>query len=150
LNNLSFLFWNHNTPCLYMAMSDFKDNHRNPSELSHGPSFLMFAAKSQVSSVWLMSLSKLQPCLQLCRFVQTLLKTKVIRWKAHFLLRTCEKDPCASFIRTGGVLLKIRNWKEECCTWSLLATTSRILTLKLTASLRLLVRSFSLLFQSLA
>jgi hypothetical protein len=30
-------------------MSDFKDNHRNPSELSHGPSLLVFPPKSQVS-----------------------------------------------------------------------------------------------------
>jgi hypothetical protein len=61
-----------------MAMSDFKDNHHNPSELSHGPSFLVFAVKSWVSSDWLMSSSKLQSCLELCRFVQALLKTKVI------------------------------------------------------------------------
>jgi hypothetical protein len=31
--------------------------------------------------------------LELCRFVQMLLKTKVLRWKAHFLLGTCEKTP---------------------------------------------------------
>jgi hypothetical protein len=49
-NSLSLLFWNHNIPCLHMAMSDFKDNHCNPSELLHGPSFLVFAAKSWVSS----------------------------------------------------------------------------------------------------
>jgi hypothetical protein len=93
LNSLSLLFWNHNIPCLYMAMSDFKNNRRNPSELFHGPSFLVFAAKSRVSSDWLMSLSKLQPYLELCRFVQALLKIKVARWKAHFLLGTCENIP---------------------------------------------------------
>jgi hypothetical protein len=91
LNSLSLLFWNHNISCLYMDMSDFKDNHRNPSELSHDPSLLVFAAKSWVSSDWLMSSSKLQPCLELCRFAQALFKTKVVRWKAHFLLGICEK-----------------------------------------------------------
>jgi hypothetical protein len=39
-----------------------------------------------------LSLSNLQPCLELCRFVQALLKTKVARWKAYFLLRIYEKD----------------------------------------------------------
>jgi hypothetical protein len=53
-------------PCLYMAMSDFKDSCCNPSKFSHGPSFLVFAAKSWVSSDWLMSPSKLQHYLELC------------------------------------------------------------------------------------
>jgi hypothetical protein len=74
-------------------MSDFKANRRNPSKLSHGLSFLVFAVKSQVSSDWLTSSSKLHPCLKLCRFIQALLKTKVARWKAHFLLAICEKTP---------------------------------------------------------
>jgi hypothetical protein len=51
------------------------------------------------------------------------------------------KDPCAAFIRTDGVLLEVHNRKEECCTWSLVATTSHILALKLTASLRLMIGS---------
>jgi hypothetical protein len=45
------------------------------------------------------------------------------------------KCPYASFIRTDVVLLEVRNQKEECYAWSLVAITSRILTLKLTASL---------------
>jgi hypothetical protein len=53
------------------------------------------------------------------------------------------KDPCASFIGTDGVLLEVRNRKEECCTWSLVATISHILALKLTTSLRLMIRSLS-------
>jgi hypothetical protein len=72
-------------------MSDFKDTCRSPSEPSHGPSFLVFKAKPRVSSNWLMSSSKLQPYLELCRFVQALLKTKVVRWKVYFLLRICKK-----------------------------------------------------------
>jgi hypothetical protein len=38
-----------------------------------------------------MSSSKLQPCLELCLFAQALLKTKVVRWKAHFLIKISEK-----------------------------------------------------------
>jgi hypothetical protein len=47
-------------------------------------------AKSRVSFDWLKISSKLQPCLELCRFVQALLKMKFAKWKAHFLLRICE------------------------------------------------------------
>jgi hypothetical protein len=42
-----------------------------------------------------------------------------------------------------GVLLEVHNQKEECCTSSLAATTSRILAIELTASLRLMVGSLS-------
>jgi hypothetical protein len=90
-----------------------------------------------------MSSSKLQPCLKLCRFVQALLKTRIARWKVHFLIKLA-KESCVTFIRTDGVLLEVWNRKGECCAWSLIATTSRILALKLTASLRLLIRSPSL------
>jgi hypothetical protein len=41
------------------------------------------------------------------------------------------KDPCASFIGMDDVLLELRNQKEECYAWSLVATTSHILTLSL-------------------
>jgi hypothetical protein len=34
----------------------------------------------------------LQYCLELCRFIQTLLKTRFARWKAHFLFGTCKKN----------------------------------------------------------
>jgi hypothetical protein len=59
------------------------------------------------------------------------------------------KDPCATFIGTDGVLLEVRNRKEGCCPWSLVATTSHILTLKLPASQRLMIGSLSSLFESL-
>jgi hypothetical protein len=48
-------------------------------------------AKQRVGSDWLMRSSKLQPCLGLCQFVQTLLKTNDARRKAQFHLRICEK-----------------------------------------------------------
>jgi hypothetical protein len=83
-------------------------------------------SKLWVSHGWLTSSSKLQRCLELCRFAQALLKTKVTRWKAELA-----KDPCASFIRIDGVLLEVRNQKEEYCAWSLIATTSRMLDLSL-------------------
>jgi hypothetical protein len=73
-----------------------------------------------------------------------LLKIKVARWKAHFPPQNLQKDSCAAFFGTDGVLLEVRNRKGECCAWSLIATTSRILALKLTASLTLLIRSPSL------
>jgi hypothetical protein len=52
------------------------------------------------------------------------------------------------FVETDGVLLEVRNRKEACCPWSLVATISHILALKLTASLRLMIESLSLLFES--
>jgi hypothetical protein len=47
--------------------------------------FHVIEIKPQVGSDWLMSSPKLQPCLELCRFTQALLKTKVTIWKAHSL-----------------------------------------------------------------
>jgi hypothetical protein len=41
--------------------------------------FLVGEAKPWVGSEWLVSSSKLQHCLKLCQFTQTLLKTKVVR-----------------------------------------------------------------------
>jgi hypothetical protein len=62
----------------------------------------------------------------------------------HFPPHNLQKDPCATFCETDDVLLEVHNWKGECCAWSLVATTSHILALKLTASLTLLIRSISL------
>jgi hypothetical protein len=59
------------------------------------------------------------------------------------------RDPCSTFVRTDGVLLKVRNRKEGCCPWSLVATTSHIIALKITTSRRLMIRSLSPLFESL-
>jgi hypothetical protein len=52
---------------------------------------IVLKTKLWVSSNWLASSSKLQPCLELCRFAQALLKTKVARWKAHFLIGVSRK-----------------------------------------------------------
>jgi hypothetical protein len=83
-------FGNRSTPCSNMAMPGSKDTRCNPSKLSYDTLFLRCEAKSRVDSDWLISSSKLQPCLELCWFVQALLKTKFVKWKTHFLLRICE------------------------------------------------------------
>jgi hypothetical protein len=64
--------------------------------------------------------------------------------ESTFPSQNLRKDPGATFIRTDSILLEVRNQKEGCCAWSLIATTSRILALKLTAALTLLIRSLSL------
>jgi hypothetical protein len=52
----------------------------------------------------------------------------------HISLLELAKGPCASFVGTNVVLLEVRNQKEECRTWSLITTTSQILTLRLSHS----------------
>jgi hypothetical protein len=48
-----------------------------------------------------------------------------------FPSQNMRKGPSAIFDGTNDVLLKVRNRKEGCCPWSLVATTSHILGLKL-------------------
>jgi hypothetical protein len=67
--------------------------------------------------------------------------------ESTFPSRNLWKDPYATFIGTDGVLLEEHNQKEWCCPWSLIATTSHILALKLSSSRRLMIGSISLLFQ---
>jgi hypothetical protein len=67
--------------------------------------------------------------------------------KSVFPSWNLQKDPYATFIRTDDVLLKVHNQKEGCFHWSLVATTSHILALKLTASRRLMIGSLSSLFE---
>jgi hypothetical protein len=57
-------------------------NIRNPSH-----EFLVpyVEAESWVSSNWLTSSSKLQPCLELCQSTQVLLKTKTCKMESTFL-----------------------------------------------------------------
>jgi hypothetical protein len=61
--------------------------------------------------------------------------------ESAFHSQDLRKDPCATFIRTDGVLLDVRNRKEECRIWSLVATTNHIIALKLTASWGLIIES---------
>jgi hypothetical protein len=67
-------------------------------------------AKPWVRSDWMVSPSKLQPCLELCQFVQVLLKIK-----RAFPPQNLQKYPYVTFVRTDGVLLDVRNRKEGCC-----------------------------------
>jgi hypothetical protein len=90
------------------------------------------------------SSSKLQPCLELCRFIQAPLKTKVARWKTHFLLRVCEKTSVQHSSEWMAYYSRCTTRKKGCCPWSHVATTSHILSLTLTASLRMTARSLSL------
>jgi hypothetical protein len=55
--------------------------------------------KLRVGSNSLISSTKLQHCPELCRFTQVPLKIKVARWKAHFLLRICEKTPVQHLLK---------------------------------------------------
>jgi hypothetical protein len=72
---------------------------------------------------WLMMSSKLQSCLELCQFIQAFLKPGLQNRKhAPFrLARVFNSWPSSE---QDGVLLEIRNWNEESCVRSLIATTS--------------------------
>jgi hypothetical protein len=97
----------------------------------------MCEAKTWVGSDWLLSSSKLQPCLQLCQFAQALLKTKTARWKAYFLLRIYEKSLVQHSLKRMAYYSRYTIGKEECRAWSLIATTSQILAQRLSHSLNL-------------
>jgi hypothetical protein len=60
-----------------------------------------------------MGLSKSQPYIESCQFIQALLKIKVAIGK-RIPSSELAKDPCASFVSTDGVLLEVCNLKEEC------------------------------------
>jgi hypothetical protein len=76
---------------------------------------------------WLMSSSKLQPCLELCQFAQALLKIELQGGNA-FPYWHWQGDPITIFFWTDGILLEIRNRKERFCSWTRVATTSHIIT----------------------
>jgi hypothetical protein len=90
-------------------------------------------AKPWVRSDWLVSSSKLQPCLELYRFIQTLLKTKVAGWNMHFLLKFCKKTHVQ---HSSGLTTSLRLLRLESRGYNKLHPSP-----KLTASLRLMIRS---------
>jgi hypothetical protein len=94
------------------------------------------------------SSSKLQLHLELCRFVHALLKIKFAKWKVHFLLRICETAHVQHSSEWMAYYSRYATEKKGCCPWSRIAITSHILALKLTASQRLILRSLSLLLES--
>jgi hypothetical protein len=106
--------------------------------------------KSQVgvSSDWLMSFSKLQHHLELCRFAQMLFKTKFARWKLRFpSLKINKEVTFVIFFWTDGILHEVHNWEGRCCVWSLIATTSCVLALCLVLLQDLMNVSFPCCFQ---
>jgi hypothetical protein len=76
-----------------------------------------------------MSSPKLQLCLELCRFIQGFLKTK-LQDRNCINLSELARDPIIIFFWMDGVLFEVRN-KKWCCVWSLIATNSRIITLSM-------------------
>jgi hypothetical protein len=72
---------------------------------------------------WLMSSSKLQSFLELCRFTRAFLKPK-IQIESACLIGLAKGFHTWSSSEQDGILLEIRNQNEEGCGWSLVATTS--------------------------
>jgi hypothetical protein len=71
-------------------------------------------SKSRISSDWLVSSSKLQPCLELCQFDQAFLKMKFARWKVCFpSLEISKEVSFVTFFRTDDVLLEVRNQEVD-------------------------------------
>jgi hypothetical protein len=77
-----------------MAMSSPKDIRHNPSK-HH-----CVEAKPRVRFDWLVTSFKWKPYLELCRFIQALLKTKVIRRKVCYLVAISKRPLC--IIRQNG------------------------------------------------
>jgi hypothetical protein len=73
------------------------------------------------------SSSKLQSCLELCWFVQAFLKPG-LQNRNHVPFRLARVFHSWFSSEQDGILLKIHNRNEECCLWSVLATTSHNLT----------------------
>jgi hypothetical protein len=104
----------------------------------------MCEAKPRVGSDWLLSSSKLQPCLELCQFARRFLRQKLQDGK-RISFSEYVKSPICNIHRNGWRITRGCNRREECHTWSLVDTTSRILALKLTTSLRLMIRRLFLI-----
>jgi hypothetical protein len=100
-------------------------------------------AKPLDGSDWLMTSSKLQHCLELCQFIQMLLKPKVARWTTHSLIRISKRPLC--IIRRNGMRItqgtqsKRRVLRLESHCYNKLHPDP-----KLTTSLRLRIKSLSL------
>jgi hypothetical protein len=129
-------------PCPDMVTPGSKDTRDNPSKL-----FLRCEAKLRVGSDWLWAHPNYNLVLNGASLPRRLLWQKLQDGK-RIPSQNLWKDPCATVIGMDGVLLEVRNRKWGCCPWSLVAT-SKILALKLTASLRSMRGSVSSLFESL-
>jgi hypothetical protein len=90
----------------------------------------MCEAKSWVGPDWLRSSSKLQPCLELYRFVKALLQLGLYDGKCPFHWNWPE-NPIMTLIPTDGVLFEVCNRKERCHSWGHVAKTSHVWTLSM-------------------
>jgi hypothetical protein len=113
-----------------MAMSGSKDISCNPSKLSHDAFFLGLKLSCRLVLTGWRAHPNCDIVLNCAGSPKRFLRRKLQDGKC-IPLSEFAKDPYASFIGTDDVLLEVRNRNEECCTWSLIATTSRILALSL-------------------
>jgi hypothetical protein len=127
-----FIFGTLRTFLVNVPILGTKETCHNIDKPFHGPLISSVESKAGVSSDWLMSSSKLQLCLELCRFIQVPLKTKICKVEsASPSLKISKEVSFVTFFRTDGVLLKVRNREGRCYAWSLVATTSHIQALRL-------------------
>jgi hypothetical protein len=90
-----------------------------------------------------MSSPKLQPCLELCRFIQALLKTKLARWKSHFLSGISKRPLCIIHRNRWRITQGTQPERRVLCLESHCYNKSHP-DPKLTASLRLMIECLSL------
>jgi hypothetical protein len=90
-----------------------------------------------------MSSSELHPYLELCQFAQTLLKTKVTRWKAYFLIEI-SKRPLCIICRNGWCITQGMQPKRRVPSLESHCYNKSYPGPKLTTSLRLMIKCFSL------
>jgi hypothetical protein len=145
-----FIFGTLRTFLLNVLVLSTKETCHNIDKPSHDPLISCTESKDRFSSNWLMSSSKLQLYLKLCRFTQVLLKTKNCKVESTSLSLEISKEvPFITFFWTDSVLLKVRSREGICCAWSLITTTSRDLALSLLLLQDLMIKSFSLFVSNL-
>jgi hypothetical protein len=115
---------------LNMAILGMKGTWRNISKLSLDFQIPCVETKPRVSFDWLMSSTKLQLCLEWCRFPMCFLKQKC-KLESVSPSWNWQEDPITIFFWMDGVLVKVRNQKLRFCAWSLIAAGSHIITLSL-------------------
>jgi hypothetical protein len=128
-------------PCLNMGIPDLKDTRCKPNKPSMTPKFLML---------------KLSHVLVLTGWWAISNRNLVLNCAGssrHFLRQKLQDEKCiplsesAKYSCAACLVLEVRNWKGRCCTWSIIATTSRALALRLVLLQDLMDISLSFLFQ---
>jgi hypothetical protein len=145
-----FIFGTLRTFLLNVLVLSTKETCHNIDKPSHDPLISCTESKDRFSSNWLMSSSKLQLYLKLCRFTQVLLKTKICKVESTSpSLEISKEVPFITFFWTDSVLLEVHNREGMCCAWSLITTTGRDLALSLLLLQDLMIESFSLFVSNL-